>query len=261
MAWNFDGSMGYLAAASAPATAAPLTMACWFRHTGSPANSRHLVSISNPATSHFFSLGTGSGTVGTIWAMAVDGGISAAFTSTSLVSGQWHHAAAVFASGSQRSAYLDAGGKGSNTDVRSPASVSQTRIGSGTFGSFAGDVGEVAVWSVALTDDEVATLARGLSPLLLWHRLPNLVMYQDLVRPLNRPGVGPALTSYGGTSVTPHPRMIYPTSCQPDLLPPQFAVPYRLAAAAAHAGRTAQGWAALAGAEQGTTYPLGEVLS
>jgi hypothetical protein len=262
MAWNFDGTTGYLGAAQAAVSAAPLTMVCWFRKTAAAADYHELVSIHNPSTGHALNITAGSGMGAQVTAFASDGGWDLAITSTTFTNGQWHHAAGVFVANNERQAYLNGGGKGTSVVSAAPVGVNHTDLAHGAYSLFAGDIAEAAIWNVALTDEEIAVLAKGFSPLCLWHRLPNLVVYQDLMRPLNRPGIGPAMTAVGGTNIADHPRMIYPT-CHPlgGLHRVLFAVPYRLAAAAARAGRVTQGWAALVGAEQGTTCPLGEVSS
>ena len=267
MAWNFNGSTDYLAAPAAPVTAAPLTIACWFRKTAGASSDHELIGISQPGTDHTFILSAGDGGLSVLYAAAYTGGSWGPATSTALfAANEWNHAAAVFAANDSRFVYLNGGNKGTSTLSVEPLGLNTTSVGYVAIATptekFPGDIAEVAIWSAALTDEEIALLAKGFSPLCLWHRLPNLVMYQDLMRPLDRPGIGPALTSYGGTSVAAHPRMIYPTSCLLGVFfPKRYAVPYRLVAAAAQAGRAAQGAASLAGAEHGTTYPLGEVSS
>ena len=61
MAWNFDGTTGYLNVAQAPVSAAPLTMACWFRKMAAAADYHELMSIHNPSTGHALNITAGSG--------------------------------------------------------------------------------------------------------------------------------------------------------------------------------------------------------
>ena len=78
---------------------------------------------------------------------------------------------------------------------------------------FVGDVAEVAMWhGVALSVKEFAILAKGFSPLCLLNQLGSLVVYQDLMRNLNRPGIGPVATATGSPSVISHPPIRYPNS-------------------------------------------------
>ena len=86
-----------------------------------------------------------------------------------------------------------------------------------------GLIAEAAIWNVVLSDAEMDWLAAGYSPLTLTHRIGNLVMYQDMIRNINRPGIGPTLTNNGSTLVAPHTRMIYPAS--PQITIPAAPVP------------------------------------
>lgn len=277
MAWNFDGSSARLDAGNAASlgfdVGDPFAVSLWFR-----------CADTNPAASECLFGKTQSGSPVGYW-LFLDGddpgdplrleltgdGYAIAKWGWSLDTA-WHHLS-LYYDGSGSTAgmtlWLD-GQELTRTTLfdTGPTSILNSQhfcVGNRnetTSTHFNGDIAEFAIWNGSLGDAEIAVLARGYSPLCLWHRLPNLVVYQDLIRPLNRPGMGPALTAYGGTGVAAHPRMVYPTSYPlGGLHRLLYAVPYRLAAAAAHADRVTQGWAALAGAEQGTTYPIGEVSS
>ncbi|MCA9239020.1 MAG: LamG domain-containing protein [Planctomycetales bacterium] len=77
---------------------------------------------------------------------------------------------------------------------------------------FPGAVAEVAIWAEELSQAEEQTLTLGVSPLALTHRLGSLLLLQDLVRPLDRPGVGPSMTVAGSPGVAPHPGIVSPGS-------------------------------------------------
>jgi hypothetical protein len=267
MARNFNGTDGYLHVATAVATAAPMTMVCWFRKTGTASSARELVCLSDASTNiQFFNLSAGDGANAVVYSTAYSGGPwDPAVATANFSADQWHHAAAVFVSSSQRHVYLDGANKGSSSAVVVPTGQDHTSIGRIVFSSpsdyFAGDIAEVAIWNAALTDAEIAVLARGFSPLCLLNRLPNLVLYQDLIRPLDHPGIGPALTATGVTTVATHPRIVYPWVLPSGALrrQVQFLDFYRVSAAAAHACAVQQGWSAVSGTELGSTYPVGEV--
>lgn len=123
-----------------------------------------------------------------------DGGAEAK-TSIAYTANNWHHIAGVFPSISSRSAYLDGGSKGTNTDTVTPVGVDTTDIGGEDgAGSMIGDIAHVAVWNIALTDQEVASLAAGVSPLRM--RRSALVAYW----PIN--GVSPEVDIIGGLDMT-----------------------------------------------------------
>ncbi len=114
--------------------------------------------------------------------------ISSAFsaTSASYSVDTWHHACAVFAGEQDRSVYLDGGSKGTNVDDdASFGTPDNFTIGARKYNSavstyLSGNVAEAAVWNVALTDDDVAILAAGFSPLFV--KPANLVGYWPLLR-------------------------------------------------------------------------------
>ena len=266
MAYNGDGTSGYLTVAQAVATGYPLTMFCWFNWPSATTNT--LVSIStDTSNSHYFLLLlTASGGALNAVARANDGSSKDATSSTTAATNTWHSAAAVFSSATDRRVYLNGGNVGTNTTSATPSGVNRTSIlkavtlGATSFG--VGQVAEAAIWNAALSAEEIAILSKGFSPLCLWWRLPNLVLHQDLIRPLNRPGFGPAMTAVGTTTVVAHPRVILPA--RPSwwrIRRVEYFDPYRLSAAAAHACPVERGWAASTGAERGTTYSIGEVSS
>jgi hypothetical protein len=109
-------------------------------------------------------------------------GIQSATTTTVFGLNAWHHGAAVFAATNDRRAYLDGGGKGTNAVNRAIAGLDRTSIGRAGDSTpslyFSGRIAEAAIYNVALTDDEVAQLAKGASPLLV--RPDALVAYWPL---------------------------------------------------------------------------------
>lgn len=82
----------------------------------------------------------------------------------------WAHACVVFASSTDRRAYLNgSSSEGTNTTAATPVSMTTTAIGVHTSGvnPFNGRIGEVGIWNVALTAPEIDALARGVSPRLI----------------------------------------------------------------------------------------------
>lgn len=211
---NLNGTTSYLIHGAAPLNTEPITIACWFRATGTGVG--NVVTIGNGSGSaiYYTLRAQGSVTPHTIRALALTGNSPAsvqAETTTGYTVGQWHHAAVVFAWNDSRAAYLDGGGKGTNTTGR--ASFTSTRdrllIGAGLnsgspFNFFAGDVAEVGIWSAALTDAEILALARGVPTILV--RPQSLVWWQPLDRSVAELRSGAAITDTA-TSVAPHPRI------------------------------------------------------
>jgi hypothetical protein len=108
---------------------------------------------------------------------------ASADTSSGYAANTWYRGAAIFASSTSRSAYLDGGSKVTNITSRTPTGIDRFSIGrignTGTERYLNGKVAEAGMWDVALSDDDVASLARGFAPILI--KLQNLVSYWRLI--------------------------------------------------------------------------------
>ena len=163
MARNFDGIDDLLQIDSTPVTAAPFTVSAWVRPTNLGFNLA-AVFIGNASVSDNF------------WVLQVEEDNLVRFrvrvsssantlTSTTVTVNQWHHICGVEAASNDRRVFLDGGGKGTNSENRVPSGADRVTIG--RYGSsppsdpdgdrhFEGDIGHVAIWNVALSDEEVA---------------------------------------------------------------------------------------------------------
>jgi hypothetical protein len=165
MARLFSGSGQYLSTASG--ITFPLTMAAWCRVAALPAANQAILCASNNSAANDFHrlklLTTGAIQIDTARSTVVS-----AVTSTTATTNTWFHATAVVASATSRAAYLNGAGKGTNATSSIPSGINSTEIAALLSGSafflFAGRIAETAVWSVALTDAEIAALASGVSP-------------------------------------------------------------------------------------------------
>lgn len=205
-----QGSNEYLQTDQAPVTAEPLTMACWF-YTLDDSLTQILMWIGDKDAGnnqhHDIFLETDL----EVKAFSKDTSSATASTSTNWAQDQWHHACGVFAADNDRRAFLDGGGKGTNSTSRSPVGWDRTTIAQlGGIGvSFDGYIAEAAIWNAALSDDEVDILGKGYSPLFV--RPQNLVAYWPLIRDENQDKVGGYdLTAFNTPSIAPHPPIIYP---------------------------------------------------
>ena len=224
-------SSQYLANANAPVAAAPLTMACWF-NPDALGSGHAVVDIADTgAGNHNFSLyldGSGVWSANTVAALTRGGGsFSAASATTPYSAGSWQHAAAVFASSTDRSAYYNGGNKGTNATSVTPSGLNSVAVGrlndSSPAGYMDGLLAEIAIWNVGLTDAEIAGLATGLSPIFI--RPANLVFYPPIMG-----RASPEIDRIGGFDLTvngaaqfAHPRIYYPQ--QPIIMPPPTAAP------------------------------------
>jgi hypothetical protein len=192
-----------------PALSPPFTLAGWFK-ANSLGGNRAVVGLGISGTYHRHDLTIVGSAVRSISTDGTNG--PAATSSTTATVGTWNHAAGVWTTSTSRAAYLNGGGKATNSGFSNTAGVTTAAIGAIIFlSSFGegmdGDIGETAIWTVALTDEEVGTLARGVSPTLV--RPQSLLYYVPLVRDL-KDHKTPGLLTPLGTTITPHPRIILP---------------------------------------------------
>lgn len=175
-----NGSTEWLRTAAAIASVTPLTLACWFWLTDSAA-ARVIMCIDDGTANERFQMNHNIG--GAIAALVANAGTTSQATTVATASSSaWHHGAAVFASATSRSIYLDGGNVQSNATSRTPGALNSTTIGARNGGgtSFAGYLAEVAIWNAALTAAEAALLGlTRVSPLMI--RSANLVAYAPLM--------------------------------------------------------------------------------
>ena len=194
---GFDGSDG--------------SIACWFKTTQNTGG-------------NLMRRDKGSGTLGVDrhWLMRIDGsklsslliitGVPGVDSSGNYDDGAWHHGGMSWAwdgANTTLTLYADGVSQGTNTSTMQFSSSAEniylgSQAGSSEF--YSGDEAESAFWNVALTAAEFAALAKGYSPLLV--RRSALAMYVPAVRNIVDM-VWPTVTP-SGTSVSTHPRMIYP---------------------------------------------------
>lgn len=200
-------------------TAAPITIAAWV-YPENVTDVMYVISLHKAAaaSADHFVLQFGGAFAGDPVRAQCNGagaGVVAAATTTGYSANAWHHGCAVFASATDRRAFLDGGGKGTNTTSRTPTGIDSTAVGAldiGTTGAMTGRVAELGIWNVALTDAEVAALARGISPLHI--RRANLVTYNDILG-LASPepdfsGQGAHLTVSGTPTQAAHAPVMFP---------------------------------------------------
>jgi hypothetical protein len=132
-------------------------------------------------------------------------------TTTSATAGTWNHAAGVYASTTSKTAYLNAVG---NTDtatqgasiISAPAVLVGARRANGLLGVYyTGLIAEVGIWDVALTPEEIASLAKGMTCDKV--RPQSLVFYAPLVRDLQDVRGGLTITNNNTATVANHPRV------------------------------------------------------
>jgi len=176
-------SSQYLERAAAVVTAVPCTLACWYKPVSAGALYILMeVSLVDSTSDGFLIYQNSDGTI----VAAQRGSATATSASTASVSsGTWAHACVVFSAINLRAAFLNGGAKGA-ADVTSvtTGTVNRTLLGAqyvsaGTKNAFLdGPMCDAAIWNVALSDAEVASLASGTSPLSI--QASNLQAYWKL---------------------------------------------------------------------------------
>ena len=201
-----DDSSQYLAVDSTPVTAAPLTMACWFKTDDITARQTLMHIVDRSAPSDWFLMefyGDLAGDYIGAWARREGGSESLAYSTVGISADTWTHCCNVYYASDDRSAFVNGGGEGNNVVDRAPLGIDSVSIGAtydSSPGSYtSGSIAHAAIWNVALTDSEVAALAAGADPRTI--RPQNLVSYWPLVRDDN--------DIVGGYHMTPYNFPVY----------------------------------------------------
>jgi hypothetical protein len=212
MAYQFTAaSSQYLSVASAPVTSTPLTLACWVYKTNVSDSNSGFISITNSlGASSSFNLNHNI-TNNTIRASVQQAGGAAqvAISTSGLTNNTWAHACGVFESSTSRIVYCNGGNSGTNTGSSVPESLNRILIGANWFGALQNYanaiIAEVGIWSAALTADEIASLAKGMTCDKV--RPQSLVFYAPLVRDLIDAKGGLTITNNNTATVANHPRV------------------------------------------------------
>lgn len=217
MAIALNGTSQYINIGSAPVTAMPLTIACWFRlATVSSGVFQLILQINNNAqatttTGTYRLLLPTNNTI--LRASQATSGTSANADSASgsLSANTWTHGAGVFTSTTSRAVYVNGVSAGTNTTSLAEPSVASMNIGAAVINTssasafMSGSVAEVGVWSAALDAMELNALADGVSPANV--RPQSLAFYSPLIRDLVDYRKSLALTNVGGATASDHPRV------------------------------------------------------
>lgn len=182
--------------ASAPATAAPITMMAWVNATSITADMT-VIGLDDGTLAEQFVLQVANG--GAIAAQSVHASTPKfATTVATLSAGQFRHVCAVFASATSESVFLDGANKVSGSAASIiPVGIANARIarqGPST-NFFNGVIAECAIWNIALADAEVALLAAGVAPWLIHPEA--LKFYAPLLH-----GYSPEIELIGGRNLT-----------------------------------------------------------
>lgn len=203
MAFDFDGTIGkFVSSESAPATAAPLTMSCIVNPRTTTNVDYFIFNLGNRTANTAFLLYSSNQNI-SFWqnAQANLGGFVLGFQQVT----------GITSSETSRFVFRNELKSSENTQAVAPPGINAMGIGAKYYNNGNGDVAlngllaEVAVWSVALTDDEVRSLSKGFKATRV--RPQSLVFYAPLLRNLQDLRQARALINNNGVSVADHPRV------------------------------------------------------
>jgi hypothetical protein len=209
MAFDFNGTNQYLSVNSAVVSAVPMTFACWAMPDAG-ASSSSMVSLGS-SLSLFplvqmrlrWDLNT------TEAAIRSDANETGVATGPSFTAGSFQHFSSVFASTTSRTMYVNGVAGTANTTTVGAMTMDLTGIATAIRAAptafFDGKIAEVGIWNVALTADEITSLAKGMTCNQI--RPQSLVFYAPIVRDLQDIKAGRTITNNNSATVSTHPRI------------------------------------------------------
>lgn len=180
--FQFDGVNDYLELGSAAISNAPLTLACFFKPNAAP-DANGLVSLSSGSTARY-SLENVNAAQSTLKASSVNSsGTVRSATGAAWTAGAWNHGAGTLTSSASKCFINGTGGSAGLSAHNLTGLLSKTTIGcsysaGSRFNFFDGLLAQVAIWSMVLSDAEIASLAAGTLPSAV--QAGNLVFYAPL---------------------------------------------------------------------------------
>lgn len=179
MARDFNGSTQYLSYAGSLCGTPPFSMACWCRHDAL-VNYGSLFGCYSSTTNDAHRLLSDSS--GNLWAQSYQAG-GGASQKSGLTTGTWQHCAGVWSASNSRTAYVNGSAATTNTTSVTPTlnrtSIATDWTGLGPIYYLNGQIAEAAIWSVALSGADIASLAAGASPMQV--RPDALVAYWPII--------------------------------------------------------------------------------
>jgi hypothetical protein len=212
MAYQFtSASSQYLSTPVESAFEEPFTIACWGILSSAATSNGCFVSLNSSTNADRYTLITIPATNSLRLAANQDGVglVVTETTSNTVVRDTWTHAAAVVSSTTSRSVLLNGANKVTTTSAINPTpnNISMGSLeATGAYGPFlSGQIADVGIWNVALTDAEIASLAKGMACDKV--RPQSLVFYAPLIRNLQDIKGGRVITNNNTATVANHPRM------------------------------------------------------
>ena len=213
MAYGFTAASSQsLNTTSTPVSGVPVTLACWVKCDTLPSVQTCIFGIGVNTTVNitYITLELLSTNRPQATHRSVTTGSSSA-TTGSIVAGQWFHVCGVFETNLLRTVYWNGDASTANTTIVTPFTATRIQIArrpntNATGAAFlTGNVAEAAVWNAALTQPEIASLAKGMTCDKV--NPQSLVFYAPLVRDLIDQKGGLTITNNNGATVSNNPRV------------------------------------------------------
>ena len=201
MSLVLNGTTQYLKRTSTPITDVPVTISCWFQ-SDSVTASQALASLEDGVNEFYLLQAAGAIAGDPVRAMSYSGTWRVAATTTGYSAGTWTHALGIFAADNDRRAFISGGSKGTESTAEDVAAASYIMVGaykaSVPTGFFDGKLAELAMWNLALSDANAASLAAGVLPTAI--EAANLIGYWPLFDDANDDKGTANLTEIGSPS-------------------------------------------------------------
>ena len=205
MSYDFDGTDDYMEG-SIVTTNVPVTLSAWFN--SDITNSARIIFaiaegsiLAGTTLSPSLSVRT-SGTATVTATTSAGNGTNNSSSANTFAANTWNHVAGRFSGTASRIVYLNGEKATENTGNRATGgTLNKILIGRGSAGTylpsapFNGRLAEIAIWNVALDDDEIISLSKGIKPTQI--RPQSLEYYVPLIRDINETIAATSLTSSG----------------------------------------------------------------
>lgn len=218
MAYNFIAANSRYLSTTSPVSGVPFTFGCWMRNTSLIATTARsslvLYGTANSLQRYHLRYTLDNSGVNGVLSFLTNDGVNAQVNllGSEIVSvNAWYHLCGVVTSTTSRALYVNGSSVSSSTATQNNISLSNLYIGctinaSGTPTVLMdGDLADAAIWSVALSDSEIASLGKGIPANLV--RPSSLEFYAPLIRDLTDQVGGRTITNNNGAIASDHPRI------------------------------------------------------
>ena len=195
----------------AAVTNSPCTLACWAKSTNT-SDGMSLMSACRSDGLSFMAMFARGFVAGDPISAYITPSDTTSDTTSGYSSDVWFHAAATFSGNTPMSiaSFINGGNKSTASINFTPSGINRMAIGANlannsAFNHFQGQIADAAVWNVVLSDDEIASLADGMTAEKV--RPQSLVWYAPLLRDLVEIKGGKTLTNNNTATVADHPRV------------------------------------------------------